>query len=56
MSKFRVPFRSMVATGGCRQRTQLENLEQGVDVLIVTPGRFKFLVEEGFLKLQNLKW
>ncbi|KAB5537336.1 hypothetical protein DKX38_014869 [Salix brachista] len=55
MSKFGVPFRSMVVTGGFRQRTQLENLEQGVDVLIATPGRFMFLIKEGFLKLQNLK-
>jgi ATP-dependent RNA helicase DDX18/HAS1 len=46
----------MVVTGGFRQRTQLENLEQGVDVLIATPGRFMFLIKEGFLKLQNLKW
>ncbi|KAG6758783.1 hypothetical protein POTOM_035244 [Populus tomentosa] len=55
MSKHGVPFRSMVVTGGFRQRTQLENLEQGVDVLIATPGRFMFLIKEGFLKLQNLK-
>ncbi|KAF9673243.1 hypothetical protein SADUNF_Sadunf10G0004100 [Salix dunnii] len=55
MSKYGVPFRSMVVTGGFRQRTQLENLEQGVDVLIATPGRFMFLIKEGFLKLQDLK-
>lgn len=46
----------MTATGGFSQRTQLENLEQGVDVLIVTPGRFMFLVKEGFLQLTSLKW
>ncbi|OAY33313.2 hypothetical protein MANES_13G083900v8 [Manihot esculenta] len=55
ISKFGVPFRSMTATGGFSQRTQLENLEQGVDVLIVTPGRFMFLVKEGFLQLTSLK-
>ncbi|XP_015574759.2 DEAD-box ATP-dependent RNA helicase 50 isoform X2 [Ricinus communis] len=55
MSKFGVPFRSMAVTGGFSQRTQLENLEQGVNVLIATPGRFMFLVKEGFLKLSNLK-
>ncbi|KAF2292078.1 hypothetical protein GH714_007513 [Hevea brasiliensis] len=55
ISKFGVPFRSMVATGGFSQRTQLENLEQGVDILIVTPGRFTFLVKEGFLQQTNLK-
>ncbi|KAF5736838.1 DEAD-box ATP-dependent RNA helicase 50-like [Tripterygium wilfordii] len=55
MSKCGVPFRSMVATGGFQQKTQLENLEQGVDVLIATPGRFMFLINEGFLQLTNLK-
>ncbi|KAA8517585.1 hypothetical protein F0562_017785 [Nyssa sinensis] len=55
MSKFGVPFRSMVATGGFRQRTQLENLRQDLDVLIATPGRFRFLIKEGFLQLTNLR-
>ncbi|KAL6536948.1 DEAD-box ATP-dependent RNA helicase 50 [Orobanche hederae] len=55
LSKVGVPFRSMVATGGFRQRTQLENLKQEIDVLIATPGRFMFLVNAGFLKLTNLK-
>ncbi|XP_057964846.1 DEAD-box ATP-dependent RNA helicase 50 [Malania oleifera] len=55
MSKFGVPFRSMVATGGFRQRTQLENLEQDVDVLIATPGRLMFLINEGFLQFTNLR-
>jgi len=46
----------MVVTGGFRQRTQLENLQQGVDVLIATPGRFLYLMNEGFLQLTNLRW
>lgn len=45
----------MVATGGFRQKTQLENLKQGIDVLIVTPGRFTFLVKEGHLQLSDIK-
>jgi len=45
----------MVVTGGFRQRTQLENLEQGVDVLIATPGRFTYLMNEGILGLSNLR-
>ena len=56
MSKSGVPFRSMVVTGGFRQRTQLENLQQGVDVLIATPGRFMFLMKERVLQLSNLRW
>ncbi|KAF6133966.1 hypothetical protein GIB67_040730 [Kingdonia uniflora] len=55
MSKLGVPFRSMVATGGFRQKTQLESLQQDLDVLIATPGRFLFLLKEGFLQLTNLK-
>ncbi|KAG8364669.1 hypothetical protein BUALT_Bualt18G0022500 [Buddleja alternifolia] len=55
LSKVGIPFRSMVATGGFRQKTQLENLRQEIDVLIATPGRFMFLVKEGFVQLTNLK-
>lgn len=43
-------------TGGFRQKTQLENLQEGVDVLIATPGRFMFLIKEGILQLINLRW
>lgn len=46
----------MVVTGGFRQKTQLENLQQGVDVLIATPGRFMFLIKERILQLINLRW
>lgn len=52
----RVPFKSMLVTGGFRQKTQLDTLNQGVDVLIATPGRFLFLVNQGFLHLTNLTW
>lgn len=45
----------MVITGGFKQRTQLENLEEGTDVLIATPGRFTFLIKESFLELANLQ-
>lgn len=55
ISKFGVPFRSMVVTGGFRQKTQLENLQEGVDVLIATPGRLMLLINEGFLLLSNLR-
>ncbi|XP_073029620.1 DEAD-box ATP-dependent RNA helicase 50 isoform X1 [Primulina eburnea] len=55
LSKAGVPFRSMVATGGFRQKTQLEGLRQELDVLIATPGRFLFLIKEGFLHLTNLR-
>jgi ATP-dependent RNA helicase DDX18/HAS1 len=56
MSKSGVPFRSMIATGGFKQKTQMESLRNELDVLIGTPGRFLYLVEEGFLQLTNLNW
>ncbi|BBG93731.1 DEA(D/H)-box RNA helicase family protein [Prunus dulcis] len=46
MSKFGVPVRSMVVTGGHRQKTQLENLQEDVDILIATPGRFIAVLDE----------
>ncbi|KAL8045338.1 hypothetical protein ABFX02_08G107000 [Erythranthe guttata] len=55
LSRAGVPFRSMVATGGFKQKTQLESLKQEIDVLIATPGRFMYLVKEGFLHLTDLK-
>ncbi|KAG0475103.1 hypothetical protein HPP92_014789 [Vanilla planifolia] len=54
MAKCGVPFRSVVATGGFRQKTQLDSLEQEVDVLIATPGRFKYLLQEGYVQLNKL--
>lgn len=56
ISKQGFPFRSMVATGGFRQKTQLESLKQDLDVLIATPGRFMYLIKEGFLQLTNIRW
>uniref|UniRef100_A0A7N0T1Z2 Uncharacterized protein n=2 Tax=Kalanchoe fedtschenkoi TaxID=63787 RepID=A0A7N0T1Z2_KALFE len=55
LSKNGVPFRSMVVTGGFKQKTQLESLQQEMDVLIATPGRFLYLIREGFLKLTNIR-
>lgn len=55
IAKNGVPFRSMVATGGFRQKTQLDNLNEESDVLIATPGRYMYLLQEGFLKLTSLR-
>ncbi|PWZ57183.1 DEAD-box ATP-dependent RNA helicase 50 [Zea mays] len=55
ISKSGVPLRSMVATGGFRQKTQLESLDQELDVIIATPGRFLYLLQEGFVQLANLR-
>ncbi|KAF3784561.1 DEAD-box ATP-dependent RNA helicase 50 [Nymphaea thermarum] len=54
ISKSGVPFRSMVTTGGFKQKTQVDNLREDVDILIATPGRLMFLLQEGSLQLNNL--
>lgn len=46
-------FRSIAATGGRPMRTQKEALDQGVDVLIGTPGRLAELLADGALRLDN---
>ena len=45
----------MVANGGFRHKTQLESLDEELDVLIATPGRFLYLLQEGFVQLNNLR-
>eukprot|EP00252_Welwitschia_mirabilis_P011482 TRINITY_DN25740_c0_g1_i1.p1 TRINITY_DN25740_c0_g1~~TRINITY_DN25740_c0_g1_i1.p1 ORF type:complete len:604 (+),score=98.03 TRINITY_DN25740_c0_g1_i1:156-1967(+) len=55
LSRAGIPFRSMAATGGFSQRTQLESLEESTDILIATPGRFSHLLEAGHLNLRNLR-
>jgi len=48
----RLKFRSAAFTGGRPLRTQKKSLEQGVDVLIGTPGRLGDLISNGFLNLK----
>lgn len=56
MAKHGVPFRSVIATGGFKQKTQLDNLNEDSDVLIATPGRLIYLLQKGFLQLASLRW
>ena len=46
-------FRSAAVTGGRPMRTQKTTLDEGVDVLIGTPGRLAELLSSGSLKLDN---
>lgn len=41
--------------GGLGPKTQIENLEMGVDILIATPGRFMDLYLRGHILTKNLK-
>jgi len=44
-----------VIFGGVNQRSQTDALKWGVDILIATPGRLLDLMDQRFVKLQNLK-
>jgi ATP-dependent RNA helicase RhlE len=42
--------------GGVSQVNQVNNLRRGVDVLIATPGRLLDLVNQGYVKLNNIEF
>ena len=46
--------KSMVIYGGVSQVPQVNQLKEGVDILIATPGRFLDLNKQGFLDMNNL--
>ncbi len=48
-------LRHAVIYGGVSQRSQTDKLRAGVDILIATPGRLLDLMDQRFVKLQNLK-
>ena len=48
-------LRHTVIYGGVSQRPQTDALRSGVDILIATPGRLLDLMDQRFVKLQNLK-
>lgn len=41
--------------GGVEQGPQIARLEQGIDVLVTTPGRMFDLVSQGFIKLERVE-
>lgn len=48
-------LRHTVIFGGVSQHTQTKALRDGVDILIATPGRLLDLINQRFVKLDNLK-
>ncbi|MBL0741208.1 DEAD/DEAH box helicase [Chryseolinea lacunae] len=48
-------LRHTVIFGGVPQRSQTDALRAGIDILIATPGRLLDLMDQRFVKLQNLK-
>jgi ATP-dependent RNA helicase RhlE len=47
---------SFAIFGGVEQLPQIEKLENGIDILIATPGRLFDLVSQGHLKLQRVEF
>ncbi len=48
-------IRSAVIFGGVSQHKQTRQLERGVDVLVATPGRLIDLMEQGYVKLNEIE-
>ena len=44
-----------VIFGGVKQHSQVKALQQGVDILVATPGRLLDLVNQGFVHLENVE-
>jgi ATP-dependent RNA helicase RhlE len=47
-------IKSLVIYGGVNQVPQVNQLKEGVDVLIATPGRFLDLYKQGFINLNHM--
>ena len=50
-----LPLRSAVIFGGVGQNPQVEQLKQGVDILVATPGRLGDLYNQKFVDLKKLE-
>jgi ATP-dependent RNA helicase RhlE len=48
-------IKAAVVLGGVNQNHQIEVLKKGVDVLIATPGRLLDLINQRYIKLNNVK-
>ena len=51
-----MPIRHCVIFGGVNQRPQVEALQQGVDLLVATPGRLLDLIGQGYISLTHLRF
>ncbi|MDR0544118.1 MAG: DEAD/DEAH box helicase [Odoribacteraceae bacterium] len=47
--------RHAVIFGGVKQKAQTDALARGVDVLVATPGRLNDLMNQGFIRLDNVR-
>ena len=49
-------LRYTVIFGGVKQSKQVASLQQGVDILVATPGRLLDLMNQGYISFSNLKY
>jgi len=49
-------IRNTVIFGGVSQQQQKASIKQGVDVLVATPGRLLDLMDQGIIKLRDIKY
>ena len=49
-------LRNTVIFGGVKQSKQVASLQQGVDILVATPGRLLDLINQGYISFSNLKY
>ncbi|MCY1718940.1 DEAD/DEAH box helicase [Prolixibacteraceae bacterium Z1-6] len=49
-------LKNTVIFGGVKQGTQVNALRNGVDVLVATPGRLLDLMEQGYVRLNNIEY
>ena len=49
-------IRNTVIFGGVKQRAQTDALRRGVDVLVATPGRLLDLMDQGYIRLNNVEY
>lgn len=50
-----IGVKSVVVIGGARKEVQIENLENGADVVIATPGRLMDLMKGAYIDLSSLE-
>lgn len=48
--------KNTVIFGGVNQQKQTEALRRGVDILVATPGRLLDLMDQGFIRLDNIQY
>jgi ATP-dependent RNA helicase RhlE len=49
-------IKNTVIFGGVKQGKQTDALRQGIDVLVATPGRLLDLMQQGFVKLNDIQY